>query len=382
LRRGENVQSMSRPIRITHLIVRLDTGGAEKSLFRLIQGTQETLRHSVICFGSPTKIGTDIEALGTPVAWLDYRKQGPLVLWRAWRLLKADLPDILQGWMYVGNLLASIASIFLPASLRVAWNIRSSQENFALEKWRTRAPISAAKYFRPELTIFNSHAGKRTHALLGIDRGTGVVIPNGIDLRKFRPSAQVRERVRRELKIGDTYWIALVGRNHPVKGIGDYLASIVKLREAGAVARFSLIGPGMQEGNAALKNLLLEHGLDHTSVDLFGPVDDMALLFPALDMLVLPSRREGTPNALLEAMACGVNSVATLVGDVACILLDESRQVPVGDSTTLAEVISQAMPDENKDIRLKTESDHLLANYSLEKCLTTYIEQYRLLVSP
>ena len=90
---------MAASISITHLIVRLDTGGAEKSLFRLIRATGEQLDHRVICLGPDSQIAADIARLGVDVACLDYPRAGPLALWRALRLLRRQPPQVLQGWV-------------------------------------------------------------------------------------------------------------------------------------------------------------------------------------------------------------------------------------------------------------------------------------------
>ena len=198
--------------RICHVIVRLDTGGAEKSLFRLVRGTRGQLAHHVICFGPESPIGADIEQLGAQVTWLDYNKLGPLVFWRAFRLLRREPPDVLQGWMYFGNLIASILALGLPRRLKVAWNIRQSPADFALEKRRTRLSIHLARLpmLGPHLIIYNSFAGAQSHARFGFNRRRHTVIPNGIDTDEFKPDEASRAEWRNAQDVGDASWVGLV----------------------------------------------------------------------------------------------------------------------------------------------------------------------------
>ncbi len=379
---------MPAAIRITHIIVRLSTGGAEKSLYRLLRHTGEEFVHQVICFGPPTAIGRDIEALGIPVYWLNERRAGPLVLWQAWRILRADPPQVLQGWMYYGNLLASLLGRCLPRATRVAWNIRQAPADFRREKARTRWAMQWARaaWLAPDLVIYNSHAGQRVHALLGYNKYPHTVIGNGIDLDEFTPNARVREQVRTAYGIGAEAWVAMVCRYHPLKGVGEYMAAVRSLLDAGCNARFALAGSGMHADNAELMSVMRQHGIGTEQVALLGEIASPAGFLPALDVLVQASWREGTPNILLEAMACGVATVATRVGDSERIISDAARLVTPGDSQGLATAIAGALDAVRKDAkcengtgqgaRINTERAFLRAHYETDVCIQAYRRAY------
>ena len=378
--------------RITHIIVRLSTGGAEKSLYRLLRHTRDEFLHEVICFGQPTTIGQDIEALGIKVHWLNERRAGPLVLWQAWRMLRANPPHILQGWMYYGNLLASLLGRCLSASTRVAWNIRQAPADFRREKARTRWAMAWARapWLAPDLVIYNSHAGQRVHLALGYNKYPHTVIANGIDLDEFAPDAKVREQVRAAWGIGAERWVAMVCRYHPLKGVGQYLAAVRCLLDAGCRARFALAGSGMRADNAELAGLMQQHGLDETEIALLGEIASPADFLPALDVLVQASWREGTPNILLEAMACGVLTIATRVGDSERIISDAARLVSPGDSQALAAAIAAALAAAPADAecgggarqqdRVDTERAFLRAHYETGLCMQAYRHAYEKLL--
>jgi glycosyltransferase involved in cell wall biosynthesis len=377
---GENGATMQNPIRITHLILRLGTGGAEKSLYRLLRHNAPELEHQVICLGPPSSIGDDIADLGVPIVSFNYRKSGPLALWRAWRWLKNQPPDVLQGWMYIGNLLAVLLAKGLPAAVKVAWNIRHTITDFGREKYTTRWAVKAVGWFKlaPDLVIFNAYAGLESHRQFGFSSFPHVVIPNGIDLQEFKPAEHHRQQVRQQYELGTTPWVGLVSRFHPHKGVREYLQAARQLIDAGVNAGFMLAGEGMTEDNPALAAMMHECGVGRNEVKLIGPINNMAEFLPALDLLVMPSYWEGTPNILLEAMACGVATVATNVGDVARLLADPARLVEPGNATDLAAKIKQTLLiDEDTEQRVQHEREHVLSNYQLQRCMDAYCETYK-----
>ena len=206
------------------------------------------------------------------------------------------------------------------------------------------------------------------------------VISNGIDLTEFAPNQGVRAQVRRQYGVGDEPWVAMVCRYHPLKGVNEYLAAVKQLRDAGCTARFALAGTGMARDNAELSALLQRHQLGEDSICLLGEIARPQDFLPGLDLLVQASWREGTPNILLEAMACGVAMVATNVGDSAHILQDGDRLVPAGDSAALAAAIEKALNSDDNGERVAHERKYLQEHYETEVCMQAYRHSYGQLV--
>jgi len=370
---------MHEPLCVTHIIVRLDTGGAERSLLRLVRGTHGALAHRVICFGTPTPIGDEISAAGGEVTYVDYRL-GPLALWQAWRALKAQPPHILQGWMYYGDALASLLALVLPRRIRTVWNIRQSPADFALERRAIRWAIDLCRwsFMAPHLVIYNSFAGEQAHARFGYDRHPHTVIPNGIDLDEFQPSQAVRAASRQRYRVGDAPWVGMVSRYHPLKGVGAFVQAARKLLDMGAQAQFFLAGAGMDEGNAELAAELKAHGATRDEIALLGPIAEPAEFLPGVDVLVLASEREGTPNILIEAMACGVYTVATRAGDAARIVRDPVRLTEPGNVDGLAGIIRRGLCEHSDPAaRIAAERAFLHSHYEAGLCAAKYLEHYR-----
>ncbi len=149
---------------------------------------------------------------------------------------------------------------------------------------------------------------------IGIKEESVEVLPNGIDIDKFKPQQTVRADTRQELGIkDDQILIGAIGNLYPVKGHSYLLdaASLVCKRHPEAI--FMIAGRGELESDlrAQAKNLGIENNL------LFlGFRDDVHRLLQAMDIFAMSSLSEGLPVSILEAMASRTPIVATEVGGI------------------------------------------------------------------
>lgn len=144
---------------------------------------------------------------------------------------------------------------------------------------------------------------------LGAPREKITVLRNGVDLELFRPEDRQRARTKFGLTAG--FVLASVGNLIPTKGHHLIIASLAEMPDT----ELLIAGRGPQE--SALKDLAHRHGVEGR-VKFVGvlPQTELRWLYSAADALVLASAREGWPNVLLEAMACGTPAIATAVGGI------------------------------------------------------------------
>lgn len=143
---------------------------------------------------------------------------------------------------------------------------------------------------------------------LGIEASRIRVLRNGVDLELFAPGD--RQAARRALGLkADGIVVLSVGQLIPPKGFDLVIRAIARLREV----TLAIVGEGPEA--AALKRLAERMG-SGCRVHFLGvmPQERLAAVYGAADVLVLASAREGYPNVLLEALACGTPVVATAVG--------------------------------------------------------------------
>ncbi len=328
--------------RILHIITGLGTGGAEMMLFKLLSRlSRPGTMHMVVSLRDQGAIGPRLVQLGIEVYALDMPRGLPTLsgLLRLGGLVRRVRPDLIQGWMYHGNLAATAASRLVGGGIPVVWNIRQTLYSLKGERILSRMVIrlNSALSRSPRLIIYNSELSRKQHEAFGFTSDRSVFIPNGFDTEVFRPDPAERQSVRDELGVASsTLLVGLIARYHPMKDHGVFLQAASLLRHRRPDVHFLLAGTGVSSGNRELMEAISRLRLEQ-NVHLLGERDDVPRLTAALDLAVSSSSRiEAFSNAIGEAMSCGVPCVATDVGDVATILKEGGKVVPPKDAPALA----------------------------------------------
>lgn len=336
-------------MRILHVITGLNVGGAEKMLYRLVSSMDaRRFQSRVVSLLAPGPMGEKIAAAGVPLDSLGMTRglPTPLALWKLVRLVRDYRPDILQTWLYHGDLAGLVAAKMafpLGGGPKIVWNIRCSF--MALEQYRrltgvTLRACTALSGF-PDVILTNSHEARRFHTELGYRAKRFEVIPNGFDLERFRPDREARQAVREELSIGpETVLIGQVARFDAMKDHETMVSAAAKVAEQGDVV-FVLAGKGVNHDNLDLIGWMKRYGLAPEKVRLLGQRDDISRLMAALDVHVLTSTGESFPNVVGESMACGVPNVVTDVGDSSLLVGETGLVVPPASPDALAEALRE-----------------------------------------
>ena len=317
-------------VRIVHLIPYLRTGGAEMMLLKLLERMdRRRFQCSVMTVTADPPMSERIRALGIKVGFPGIDRA---------RWAEGTRPDVVQGWMYHGNMLTVPLKALLPAAA-VAWNVRCDFRGASFSL-KARASARACALFSrhvPDVIIFNSLRARDSHLRLGYRARDMRVIPNGFDLERFRPSEDARAKLRESLRLApETGLIGMIARFTPrEKDHGTFLEAAARLVRARSGAHFLLCGPGMSADNGALVSEIEARGLSGW-VHLLGERRDMPDVTAGLDVAALVSHVEGFPNVIGEAMACGVPVVATDVGDCRDIVGEAGIIVPPRDPDALA----------------------------------------------
>ncbi len=373
------------PLRILVFTTGLGTGGAERMLVKLVAtlGAQGC-EFSVVSLLDAGTQGAALRALGVPVheARMKQASRLPSLPLRLRQVVRAVEPDVIQGWMYHGNLAASVARRLAGSTARLVWGVRQTFYGMAMERPLTRLVIraNAALSGSTDAVVYNSALSLRQHAEAGFAAARGLVIPNGFDTARFRPDAAVRAAARARLDLPrQAEVVGLVARDHPMKDHAGFFAAAAAVARSRPDAHFVLAGTGVEAGNARIASLLHEAGLGER-VRLLGEVHEVEQLLPAFDVAVLSSAwGEAFPNVLGEAMACGVPCVSTDVGDAAAIVGDAGRIVPREDSGRLAAAIVDVLGLGAEGRRALGEAGRrrVEAKFSLAAVAAQYLALYR-----
>jgi len=166
------------------------------------------------------------------------------------------------------------------------------------------------------------------------------VIPNIIDLQRFKQKEPLRSAVKRRPHL-------LVARNlEPIYGIKTAIDAAKILKESFPNLKLSIAGSGPQRDE--LKQYISQAGLEK-NVILTGKLDpdEMATLYQSADIMLNPTTVDNMPNTILESMACGIPVVTTNVGGIPYIVKNEitALMVDANNPVEMAEQVRRLCED-------------------------------------
>ena len=232
---------------ILYVTTGLDIGGAETMLAQLILRLRERgHRQRVFSLTGAGIIARTLQSEGIDVTGLDVRTplRGLAAAWHLAGEIRRMRPDVVQGWMYHGNLAALLAHRLAgrPSHTRVFWNLRAS--NIDLQRYGGILRWSARLSRMPDLIIANSKAGADFHLRQGFQPRRFEIVHNGIKTDTFRPDAALRSEVRARFGIASDAVVALhAARVDPMKDHATFLTAVQQVPEVTAL----LVGAGTEK---------------------------------------------------------------------------------------------------------------------------------------
>ena len=201
------------------------------------------------------------------------------------------------------------------------------------KRWFHRLPLWIVNRIATYWQANAASVAAMLHRDEGIPRERIEIVPNGLDLERFRPaSAPERARARARLGIEATAFVVVMVANFtPIKNQAMLVDAAAVMSREGCFATFLLIGEGPLEGQ--LRAQIVRNQLE-SSVRLVGAVSNVEAYLAAADAGVLCSWNEGCSNALLEYMAAGLPTVVTdIPGNRG---LAQGALVPPGEANPMA----------------------------------------------
>lgn len=373
----------SHALKIIHIIISLERGGAQTMLKHLINADLATIPDTAVV--SLTSIGVIGEALsqqGVLVHALNLSSSGinsPRVLWRLIKIIRQFKPDIVQTWMYHADLLGGLAGR-LAGHKRIVWNIRiasvPASNRLTILIMKLCAVLS---FWIPQTIICAAEAARQTHIGYGYDAARMVVIANGFAFSRIEEAIEHSIALRRACGFSQTDTvIGCVGRFHPDKGQDNFIKAAAIVIKQYPMVKFLLVGPDCTAHNAKLMNWLHAENLQERFV-LLGERGDVPVCLAAMDIFCMPSANEGFPNALGEAMAIGKPCVATEVGDSAVLAGEAVVLVPPRNEHALAQGLMTvlALPKALRQQMGQAAKARVASEFSIAKARMRFDEVYQ-----
>ena len=205
-------------------------------------------------------------------------------------------------------------------------------------------------------------------------------VPLGFDLAPLVQAARRRGELRAELGVGSAPLVGIVARLVPIKAHEVFLDAAARIRTAVPDARFLIVGDGACR--PALEARVDALGL-REAVRFLGWRADLDRLYADLDVVVLTSRNEGSPVALIEAMAAGVPVVSTAVGGVPDVVADGTSGLlaPMDDAAAVADHTVALLRDRVRAASMGSEGrGRVVATYSADRLVADIESLYTALV--
>lgn len=363
--------------KVFHLITGLASGGAQSALLRLLARLdQEEFLPVVACyFQGDTPVANQIRALGIPVHDLGMQARAqPSGLLRLYRLLQREKPQILHTWLFHANVPGRVIGRLARVPVVISSERTMGQEKAARRRLnRLTAPCA------DRILCVSESVRDYAATTIGLPPAKLQVIPNGIDLTAFQARSCAADAARDR---ANPVRLIYVGRLQPVKGVVTLMDAMAHLEAIDTRPwQLTIVGDG------ALRSRLEERVQASTlqsRVIFLGERQDVPQLLRQHDLLVLPSRWEGMPNAALEAMACALPVVATAVGGTPEVVVqgETGLLVPPENPAALATALATLIADPEQRRRMGLAGRLRIEScYSLDATVKSVEALYRQLLA-
>lgn len=335
------------PLRVMVVISALGYGGAETQVVELANSVDPGDVELHIC--SLSTHVPQANRLRFPGRLHIVRKRWRFdltVVQRLARLLRSLRIDVVHGYLFDAEIAAALAGRLAGVRGVVGSERNASYEISKLQRFTYRMTRGCF-----DRIVANSQAGATfNRRTLGFPTSYYRVVRNGVDTTRFRPVDATATRAA----LGLAPSTPVIGMFASLKPQKNHLLLLQAARAVLAAlpeAHFLFVGDILLGGK--LGSTDYAHKV-HAAVDslglrsacqFLGNRTDLPELYSACDLTVLPSLFEGTPNAVLESLACGCPVVVTDVADNALIVPDRhvGRVVPSGDHAALSRAIVEIL---------------------------------------
>lgn len=366
-------------MKILNVITDLAMGGTEVTLEKIILNDKSN-EHLIICLNDTFPIGERLASQG--LILIDLKITDTISsIFGIFKIIKFLIKNrdiqVVQGWMYHGNVVAYLINLFLKKKL--FWNIRQSLENLSVEKKTTQSFILISKFLSKskflDKIIYNSTKGKNDHEKLGFDLNKSHIIFNGYTTlkniekvkNKHKEDFLTNKNLPKNTKI-----VGHIARLHPVKDHINFILTAKKILNKKKNYLFIMIG--REVDTLKIKNILRNLNISNYFL-LIKETDKTEQYFKIFDLTINTSWAEAFPNVVAESIINNTPCIATKVGDANKILnYDETFLSPPRNPLILSDKIINYFNLDNyaSDEKFKKIYFNLVNNFSLKKLIENY----------
>lgn len=370
----------------------MNVGGPAKHVVWLTSGLEAAGYRSLLVTGTVPPGEEDmsyfadeagVKPLYIPEMSREISLKDAVTTWKLFRVLLRERPDIVHTHTAKAGTVGRVAGLFYrwltpgvligrPRQCRFVHTYHGHVFHGYYGRLKTGIFLNIerllAKVVTDRLVVVSEQQRDEINKTFRVGRADQIrIIRLGLDLDVFSNYASRRAQFREELGIAeDVVLVGIVGRLTEIKNHEMFLESVARVKRE--QARFVIVGDGALRERLELKARSL--GIEK-DVIFAGSRKDPEYFYPALDIVALTSRNEGTPLTLIEAMANARPVIATLVGGVVDLLGDD-RGIGVrpNDVDAFAAGLRTLIEDKSLRYRLgRSGFEFVVHNYSKERLL-------------
>lgn len=299
---------MNKPIRILHIVQRMEAGGTQAFLMNLYRNIDRTKVQFdfLVEYDNKEFYDDEIINLGGKIYYTNFRKTLNVIKF------KKEISKILEEHneykiihihaTAIGRICVDVAKKY-----KIPVIIAHTHNNGAVKDWKYIPKIILRRLYLNGPTDFfacSEDAGKYT-----FKNKKFKVIHNAIDTKKFLHNEKIRKEIRKELNLDDNFVIGNVGRLHEQKNQSFLIDIFYSFQKKNKKSKLIIVGKGPLENE--LKNKVKKLCIEDKVIFL-GNRSDMDRIYQAMDAFVLPSLFEGLGIVAIEAQAAGLPVIASL----------------------------------------------------------------------
>ncbi|MDO8598943.1 MAG: glycosyltransferase [bacterium] len=352
-------------IRLVHILTSFDIGGAEQLVLDICRRLdRKRFDVSVVAVVRGGPLRPEFHEAGIPTEVIGKTsKLGLRTIRTLTEVLQRPRPDIVHTHLFGGDTWGRIAAFRAGVP-----HVVSTEHNINVDEGFVKRLVKRRLAERTERIVAVSDAVRSTSLRVDhIPRGKVVVIPNGVDLERFHPS---------ERRPSDRTRFIGIGRFVPQKGFDVLIDAFAVLRSTLPRASLMLVGNGPQHTH--LEAQIRAYHLEDR-VQLLGLRRDIADLLTTADIAVVPSRWEGFGLAALEASASGLPVIASAVGGLREVIVDQETGmlVPPEEPKILADTMRDLGMDRPRQVLFgHAGRRHVERHFDINRVVQRYAELY------
>lgn len=369
----------SRRSRIMHVLSSFTTGGAEMNTTRLVASLSERGFEQIVVSLTP-EVHANVESLlAVPLLHPDQSRRLVGSVAYLTGIAREFSPDLIHGRAYRSWPECSAAKLFARRSPKLIQSFHGAT-SLDIERWRRQIMAFGLRDLTDAFITVSHDLARRVVEQWRLPPDRVEVITNGVDLNRFKPATDNRA-MRASLGIPcGAFVIGSVGSLREVKNPRFLVRAFAEFSRRANDSFLLIVGDGPLRSELEA----MGRALGVSRRILFrGRQTNVRDHIVAMDLFVQPSFKEGSPTAVLEALACGVPVIAARSSG--CVELQERTGLPLlvdgHDDTALAEQLIGLHADAGRRAVLGQQGRQVVAeSFSFERMINAYERTYRALI--